>query len=63
MQKVATVKVDSFDYNYEEVKKGVQEALELLGGLDKFINPGEKVLVKPNMLEGADKNSGITTHP
>lgn len=44
MQKVAAVKVDSFDYTYEDVEKGVQEALELLGGLDKFINHGHKVL-------------------
>ncbi|MBP2658641.1 MAG: hypothetical protein H6Q69_1673 [Firmicutes bacterium] len=61
--KVAAVKVDSFDYNYEDVEKGVQEALELLGGLDKFINSGDRVLLKPNMLEGVDKGTCVTTHP
>ncbi|AIF52960.1 hypothetical protein [Pelosinus sp. UFO1] len=27
MEKVAAVKVDSYDYNYEDVEKGVNEAL------------------------------------
>ena len=63
MNKVAAVKVGSYDYNYEDVEKGVNEALKLLGGLDKFINPGDRVLLKPNMLEGVDKGTGVTTHP
>jgi uncharacterized protein (DUF362 family)/Pyruvate/2-oxoacid:ferredoxin oxidoreductase delta subunit len=63
MVKVAAVKVDSFDYNYEVVEKGIQEALSLLGGLDKFISPGDKVLLKPNMVEGVDKSTCVTTHP
>lgn len=63
MQRVAAVKIDRYDYNYEDIEKGVQEALALLGGLDKFISAGEKVLVKPNMLEGVDKGKCVTTHP
>lgn len=63
MTKVAAVKVDSYDYDYQDVEKGVQEALELLGGLDKFISPGDKVLLKPNMVEGVDKGLSVTTHP
>jgi uncharacterized protein (DUF362 family) len=63
MQKVAIVKVDSLDYIYEDLEKGVQEALALLGGIDKFINPGERVLLKPNMVEGVEKGYSVTTHP
>lgn len=63
MQKVAAVKVDSYDYNYEDVEKGIKEALALLGGLDKFIDPGDRVLLKPNILEGVDKGKHVTTHP
>ena len=55
MNKVAAVKVDSYDYNYADVEKGVNEALILLGGLDKFISAGDRVLLKPNMVEGVDK--------
>ncbi len=32
----------------DKVKPAVEECLELLGGLDKAISPGHKVLVKPN---------------
>lgn len=53
MIKVAVVKVNS--YEYEDVEQGVNEALALLGGLDKFISPGDRSLLKPNMLDGADK--------
>ena len=45
MQKVAAVKVVN---TYEDVEKGVNETLGLLGGLDKFISPGERVLLKPS---------------
>ncbi|MBP2658634.1 MAG: hypothetical protein K0R78_3417 [Pelosinus sp.] len=38
MVKVVAVKVDSYYYNYEDVEKGVNEAIELLGGLDKSIH-------------------------
>ena len=61
MNRVA-VKVESYDYNYAEVEKGVQEALELLGGMSKYIQPGDRVLVKPNMLEGGNNGKQVTTH-
>jgi len=63
MERVAAVKVDSYDYNYEDVQKGINEALALLGGLDKFINPGDKVLLKLSMVEGVDKDTCVPTHP
>jgi uncharacterized protein (DUF362 family) len=43
------------DYNYDDVEKSVKEALALLSGIDKFISLGDRVLLKPNMLEGVDK--------
>ncbi|GMA98261.1 hypothetical protein [Pelosinus sp. IPA-1] len=51
MTKVAVAKVGSFDYNYGDVEKAINEVLELLGGIESFIKPGDKVLIKPNMLE------------
>ena len=44
MNKVAAVKVDSFAYNYGDVEKGVNEALELLGGLSSFRISGTESL-------------------
>ena len=63
MQRFAAVKVDSYDYNYADIEKGVQEVLALLGGIEKFISPGDRVLLKPNMVEGVDKGTCVTTHP
>ncbi|MBP2633102.1 MAG: hypothetical protein H6Q70_3730 [Firmicutes bacterium] len=60
MTKVAAVKADSYDT--QVVDQAMQELLAHLGGIEKYINPGDRVLVKPNMLEAADKASGITTH-
>ncbi|MBP2657443.1 MAG: hypothetical protein H6Q69_475 [Firmicutes bacterium] len=34
-----------------------------LGGIEKYIQPGDRVLVKPNLIEGADKGKYVTTHP
>ncbi len=44
INKVAAVKVDSYDYIYEDLAKGIQDALALLGGLDKFISASDRVL-------------------
>lgn len=61
MTKVAAVQVSN--YQYEVVEKGLQEALFLLGGIAKFIHSGQKVLLKPNMLEGLPPEKAVTTHP
>lgn len=63
MEKVAVVKVDSYDYNSDDVEKGINEVLDLIGGIEKYINPGERVLIKPNMLEAVPKELSVTTHP
>lgn len=57
MNKVGAVKVEGYDYNYDDVERGINEALALLGGLDKFISPGDRVLLKPNMVEGVEKGN------
>ena len=36
--------------------------LALMGGLQRFVKPGQYVLVKPNMVAGAPPESGGTTH-
>lgn len=59
--KVAAVNVET--YNYREVEQGLSEALALLGGATGFVSPGDKVLLKPNMLEGLPPEKAVTTHP
>ena len=61
MTKVAVVKAESYDT--QVVDEAMQELLAHLGGMSRFIQPGDRVLVKPNMLGGVDKDKAVTTHP
>ncbi|SMD13247.1 hypothetical protein [Sporomusa malonica] len=61
MTKVAVVKSDSYDTQI--VEQAITELLAHLGGMSKYIQPGARVLVKPNMLEGVDEGKCVTTHP
>jgi len=51
------------DYDLEEIKKTLKQGFELLGGLDKFIKKGEKVLLKPNALLPVGPETAVVTHP
>jgi uncharacterized protein (DUF362 family)/Pyruvate/2-oxoacid:ferredoxin oxidoreductase delta subunit len=39
------------------------EVLDPLGGMTAFVRPGQKVLIKPNMLSGKTPDKAVTTHP
>lgn len=58
-EQVALVKTPS----YEQTEEGVRKTVELLGGIDKFLQPGMRVLLKPNMLFGLHPDKHVTTHP
>ncbi len=45
---VSIVKIP--DYNPEKVKSGISKSLDYLGGMSEFVKPGQKVLLKPNIL-------------
>lgn len=61
MTKVAVVKAESYDQ--QVVEQAMSELLDHFGGMSQFVQPGDRVLVKPNMLEGVDKCHCVTTHP
>lgn len=61
MSKVALVACSS--YEPEEVYQAVCKGIDLLGGLQKFLKIEEKILIKPNLLNRADINRAVTTHP
>lgn len=61
MTKVAVAKANS--YETQIVEQAMEELLAHLGGMSQYIQPGDRVLVKPNMLEGVDKGLSVTTHP
>lgn len=47
----------------DDVTEKIKQGIELLGGLGKFVNPSEKILVKPNVLSGVSPEKAVTTHP
>ena len=57
------VAVPCGDYEPERVYTAVRAGIEALGGLEAFLRPEERVLVKPNLLKPADADSAVTTHP
>lgn len=61
MSKIVAARVDTYDA--AAVTQGVADIITGLGGAGKFISPGEKVLIKPNMLEGLEPAKAVTTHP
>ncbi|MDD4981016.1 MAG: DUF362 domain-containing protein [Candidatus Omnitrophica bacterium] len=58
---VAIVKCS--DYQPSLVSAAVRRAIDLFGGITKFIKPESKVLVKPNLLMAKDPDFGVNTHP
>lgn len=51
------------DYQDDHVAGAVQKGLQLIGGADKFAKPGEKILLKPNLLFGSTPDKCISPHP
>jgi len=51
--------------NYEprNVQQNLYRLLEPLGGMSRYINPGQNVLIKPNLLAGKPPGKAVTTHP
>jgi len=50
-------------YQAEEIRTAVNSLFEELGGIEKFVKPGYKVLLKPNMLTSRGPEKASTTHP
>jgi len=63
MSKLQVSIVKCKTYQPDELAEKIKEALRLIGGIEKFIRPGAKVLVKPNLLMAASPEAAITTHP
>lgn len=51
------------EYHPFLISKTMDKLFELLGGVEKFVKPREKVLIKPNLLSATLPKEGITTHP
>jgi uncharacterized protein (DUF362 family) len=59
--KVAVIRCDSYDG--QQVLESVKRGIDLLGGISSFVKPGEKLVLKPNILVGVEAEKCVTTHP
>jgi uncharacterized protein (DUF362 family) len=51
------------DYSSTAVAQAVARQLELLGGLERFVRPGDVVLLKPNFIAPRSQRHATQTHP
>jgi uncharacterized protein (DUF362 family)/NAD-dependent dihydropyrimidine dehydrogenase PreA subunit len=63
MEKTQVSVVKCPTYSLEDVYKAVLESVNAIGGPKSFMKPGDKVLIKPNMLQAKSPDEAITTHP
>jgi uncharacterized protein (DUF362 family)/Pyruvate/2-oxoacid:ferredoxin oxidoreductase delta subunit len=51
------------NYDEDEVLRGLRKVIGLLGGIEQFVQNGNRVLLKPNLLYGKAPEKAVTTHP
>ncbi len=51
------------DYDPQKVEEVVRSAIEALGGMASFVQPGWRVILKPNVVRPAAPETAIITHP
>lgn len=61
MSKVALTRCG--DYGTQNVFDAVKRAVDLIGGIEAFVKPGMKVLIKPNLLSARPPEDAVDTHP
>ncbi|MHA2426261.1 MAG: DUF362 domain-containing protein [Candidatus Thorarchaeota archaeon] len=47
----------------KNIRFAVQKAIDLLGGIESFVHPQDKVVIKPNLVFGLPPFTGFTTDP
>lgn len=60
MSQVALVRCENYDL--DNVRAAVRRSVELLGGMRRYVSPGARVLVKPNLLQASTPEEAIVTH-
>lgn len=56
---VSIVKCD----RYSDCFRYVKEAVDLIGGIEKFVKKGDRVVIKPNLVSRKNPDEAVTTHP
>ncbi|RPI03187.1 MAG: DUF362 domain-containing protein [Calditrichaeota bacterium] len=63
MHKSPVVLIRCESYELQAVSAAVERGLSLLGGIERYILPQEKILLKPNVLAGDQPERCISVHP
>lgn len=63
MNRAAVALTRCTDYSADKISVCLQRQFELLGGLAKFVKPGDTVLIKPNFIAPKPANHATQTHP
>lgn len=58
---VSLIRAQSYDL--EKLRQSMETLLDPLGGMAQFVKPGDRVLLKPNLLTGARPTQECTTRP
>ena len=61
MSKVVLLKCAEYDYDLIKIR--LDQSLALLGGMEKYVRPGMRVLIKPNLIKREKPENQVTTHP
>ncbi|CAG0999978.1 hypothetical protein METP2_03188 [Methanosarcinales archaeon] len=59
--RVSIVKCEN--YEHQKVKSAIIKSLELIGGIEEIVKPGNTVLLKVNVIIGFPPERAATTHP
>ena len=49
--------------DYEQAEGAIRALVEQMGGMGRFVRPGERIVLKANLLRAAPPESAICTHP
>lgn len=60
-RKVSLVRCDNYESPY--IDSAIGRAVDLIGGMARFVKPGNRVLIKPNLLSADPPERRITTDP
>ncbi len=63
MKKTQVSIIKCQDYNPTNILTAVRRSIDLIGGVSDSIAPGQRVLIKPNILSARRPEEGVTTHP
>jgi uncharacterized protein (DUF362 family)/Pyruvate/2-oxoacid:ferredoxin oxidoreductase delta subunit len=50
-------------YERSAVRDAVRRSVDLVGGMGRYVQPGQRVLLKPNLLRASSPQQAIATHP